>query len=102
MRRPSGVLDDSGTSGGEVALCAIAEPAGPRRDVRVFGDAKLRARLLNEIAVIPQRARDTHRVHRPPAVFTQQILRSIDRELERLSRLRREIDESHEFLILVA
>ena len=102
MRSPSGVLHDRRTSRREVTLGAVAEPSGSRGDVRVLRDAELRARLLNEGAVIPERARHTHRVHRAPAVLAQQLLRSVDGELKRLRCLRRQIDEADELLILVA
>src|SRR5207249_4758776 len=69
---------------------------------RVLRDAELRARLLNEGAVIPERARYPHRVHRSPAVLAQQLLRSVDGELKWLRGLRRQIDEADELLILVA
>ena len=102
MRGPAGVLHQRRPARRQIALRAIAEPAGSRRDVGVLGDAEFRLRAVNEVAVLPRRARDVHRVDGLPAVLPQQGLRPVDRELERLRRAGREIDELDELLILVA
>src|SRR2546426_5285165 len=102
MSGPARVLHQRRTAGGEVALGAVAEPAGAVRDVRVLGDAELGLRPLDELAILPRRARHGHRVDRVPAVLLQELLRTVDRELESLRRPRRQLDELDELLILVA
>src|SRR5207245_6195244 len=86
MRGPAGVLHERRASRGKIALGTIAEPSGPGGDVGVFGDAELRLRALNEIAVVPGRPRDAHGVDRAPPMLAKQRLRSVDRELEPLRR----------------
>src|SRR5262245_47001438 len=83
-RAPSGVLDDGRAAGSEVTLRAIAEPARSPRHIGMLRYAELGTRLLNEVAVVPQRPRDAHRVDRAPAVLTEQPLRPVDGKLEAL------------------
>src|SRR5688572_32853407 len=73
MRGPAGVLHEGRTAGGQVAFAAIAEPSRPARDIRVLGHAELGLRALDEIAIVPERTRDAHRVDRRPAVFAEQM-----------------------------
>ena len=82
MTRPRRVLHDGRAPGREIAFGPVAEPAAPRRDVGVLGDAELPARRLDEVAVVLGRAGDLHRRQRRPAVRLEQLLRTVDRELE--------------------
>src|SRR5690349_5605752 len=102
MRRPAGVLHERRPPRRQVAFGPVAEPAGPRRYVGVLGDAELGLRAADEVAVLVRRAGHAHGIDGLPAVLTQQLLRSVDGELEALRRPRRQIDEAHELLILVA
>src|SRR5207249_9320306 len=89
-------------SGGEIALGAIAEPARTGGDIRVLRHPEFGLRLLDEVAVLSGRARNRHGVDGVPAELPQQLLRSVDGELERLRRPRRHLHELDELLILVA
>ena len=102
VRSPAGVLNQCRPSGGEIALGAIAEPARTRGHIRVLRHAELGFRLLDEVAILSGRARHRHGVDRVPAELPQQLLRSVDGELERLRRPRRHVHELDELLILVA
>ena len=51
MRRPTRVLHDRRTAGGEVALGAIAEPPGSIGHVRVLRDSELGLRGMDEVAI---------------------------------------------------
>src|SRR4051812_40559148 len=99
MRGPAGVLHERRAARREVARRTIAEPAGSIRDVGVLGDAELRLRAVDEVAVVAGRPRDVHGIDGVPAVLPQELLRAVDRELERLRRARRQIDELDELLI---
>ncbi len=98
---PAGVLDQRGTAGGQVALGAVAEPAGTARDVGVLGHAELRLRALDEGPVVPQRARHAHRIHGGPAVAAQELLRAVDGQLDALRRARGQVENLQELAILV-
>src|SRR4029453_4376331 len=102
MCRPTSVLDQSRPTRRQIALGAVAEPTRVRRDVCMFGHSELRLRLLNEGAVVPRCPCHTHGVERAPAVLAQQCLWSIDGQLEWLRRAGWQIDELHEFLVLVS
>src|SRR5439155_23719810 len=102
MRGPSGVLDERRPPRCEIALAPIAEPARPRGNVGVFGDAELGLRSMDEVSVFRGCARDAHRVDRFPPVLPQQRLRAVDRELEWLSGSGRQVEVLDELLIFVA
>src|SRR5438094_492505 len=102
MGGPAGVLDERRPSGRKITFGAIAEPPGAMRDVGVLGDAELGLRALDEFSILFRRARDAHRGDRSPAVLLQQLLRSVDRQLEALRRARRKFDEPYELLVLVS
>src|SRR5689334_229629 len=100
MRRPTGILHDGGPAGREVTLRPIAEPSGLRRHIRVLGNAELRFRTLNEVSILIRSFRNFHCWDRTPSVLSQDVMRPIHSDLERLPGSRRQVDELHELLIL--
>ena len=102
VTRPGRVLHDRRAPGREIAFGPIAEPAAPRRHVGVLGDAELAMRRLDEVAIALGRPRDLHRRERRPAVRLEQLLGTVDRQLEARARSRRQVDEAKELDVLVA
>src|SRR5687768_3548060 len=102
MRGPTGVLHEDRTAGGQVAFAAVAEPSRPARDIRVLGHAELALRALDEVAIVPERTRDTHRVDRRPAVLAEQMARPVHGYFKALNGAPGHVYEPHELALLVA
>ena len=94
----------TGPPGGQVGGAAVAEPAGAQAHVLVLRDRELAARAGDVVAVGVGVGREVERVPHLPAVALEHllVLRLVarQRQLERLGRALRQVDELQELVVL--
>ena len=100
----AGVLVDHRAPGGQVGGAAVAEPAGAQAHVLVLRHRVLAARARDVVTVVIRVDREVERMTDLPSVALEQLLVSRfiarQRQLERLGRSLRQVDELHELVVL--
>ena len=100
----TGFLDESGSAGGEIADCTVAEPAAVSVNVDSLGDRELSAGVLNVMAESMGRIRNFPGFHEIPSIGQKRVTVfvivgvNVESDFELLSGAARKFDELAEFM----